>query len=769
MFVISNGCLVAQSTSPADSLDAIHYEIHIDTINFQAHSIGASATVTLTPLNGPVASIDLELINLTVTAAWLNGVPVSDFIQSDSLISIFPSITLFPGDTVNVRFDYQGVPFHESWGGFHFAGEYAFNLGVGISMIPHNLGKSWYPCVDNFTDRATYDVYCTLPAGKIAVGGGLLTEQIDNGNGLTTYHWNLAQPVPTYLSSLAVGNYAPVNDTFTGINGQVPINIYVRLQDTSKVAGTFVHLKQILAIFEDCLGPYSWDRIGYTATNLGAMEHATNIFVPYNTINGNTGYESLMAHELTHMWMGDNVTCSSAEEMWINEGWATFFQMYYRIPLYGDEAGFTQNMRTTHSDVLQFCHTPYGNGSYFPMNRIPQEYTYSHWSSYDRGSTIVQALRFYLGDSLFFETVKAFIGEYEFSPVSSYDMRDFMSEYTGFDMGGFFDNFVLHSGVPHYSVDSFAVGMNRKDLYDVTVFVKQKRKGPAFTGNHNIVEVMFMDEEWNRFTDTIHFSGQTGHSVKMAPFIPSVILMDPGEKMYDATTDNFKTIKTTGDYAFDKTFFTLNVESISDSAFVQATHNWAPPDSLKEPVAGLRLSDYRYWTINGIFPEDFQASGTFFYTTDGYLDDSLILSESDTAVILYRVSAHEDWQEIEFDKVGPWFIGNIKVHNLRPGEYTLAVKEAGVGSQEPCLPKKNGIEIYPNPSAGHFTILSRSQNGGAIHIFNESGKKVGEFPVKAGEEQHTWLPQGLSSGMYFIALYEKGEAHPVVNKVFFMD
>jgi aminopeptidase N len=761
--LVHSNFIIAQAVSPADNIDATHYEIRIHSIDFQAHSITASTTVTLTPLSDELSEISLDLINLDVTGVWLNGIQVTDFTQSDSLLTFLPSSPLQTGDTASVKIDYQGIPFHESWGGFHFSGEYAFNLGVGISTIPHNLGKSWYPCVDNFTDRATYDVYCTLPEGKMAVGGGVLAEVIGNGNGTSTYHWHLAQTIPTYLSSLAVGSYGVVSDTFSGINGQIPIDIYVRPADTGKVAGTFSHLKEILGIFEECMGPYPWDRVGYTGTAIGAMEHVTNIFVPHNTITGNLSNESLMAHELTHMWMGDNVTCSSAEEMWINEGWATFFQMYYRIPLYGDEQGFKQEMRLTHSGVMQYVHTPFGDGSYFPMNQIPQEYTYSHWSSYDRGSTIVQALRFYLGDSLFFEAVKDFTDEFAYSAASSYDMRDCMSDFTGIDMSGFFDNYVLMAGTPHYSLDSFVVGMNSEGMYDVTVHVKQKRKGPAFTGNGNIVEVMFMDENWNRYSDTIHFDGATGSTTKMVPFIPSVVMIDPEEKMCDATTDHYKTIKATGEYSYEKTFFTLDVESIVDSAFVRVTHNWAPPDSLWEPVAGMRLSPYRYWTIEGIFPEGFSATGTFFYSINGYLDDSLILSSSDTAVILYRKNAGEDWREIEFDKVGPWHIGNIMVHDLQPGEYTLAVKEAGVGSYEPDLPKKKIIEVYPNPSTDGFSFTLDIPTNGELFIFNEMGARVNSFLINEGQSQITWKPGGLPAGTYLVMLYDK-EGHNLEAK-----
>ncbi|NTV85034.1 MAG: T9SS type A sorting domain-containing protein, partial [Bacteroidales bacterium] len=472
-------------------------------------------------------------------------------------------------------------------------------------------------------------------------------------------------------------------------------------------------------------------------------------------ISGTTANEPTIAHELAHMWMGDLVTCASAEEMWINEGWATFFGMYYALALYDDEMGYKQEMRLKHGGVLQYCHTPNGDGSYFPLNQIPQQYTYG-MAAYDKGSTVCQAMRFYLGDSLFFETLKAFIDEYAFNDASSYDMRDFMTSYTGIDMDGFFGNFVLNSGTPHYSVDSFLLGDNKKDLYEVMVFVKQKRKGPAFTGDGNIMEVMFMDDNWNRYTDTIHFNGQNGVSTKSLPFSPSLVLVDPEEKMCDATTDNYRTIKTAGNYNFEKTFCSLEVVNISDSAFVQVTHNWAPPDGLKEPVAGLRLSDYRYWRIDGILPEGFQATGKFTYSATNYLDNTLITSSSDTLIILYRKGAMEDWQEIGFEKLGPWNVGNILVENLQAGEYTLAVKEYSVGSLETKPSKKNGIEVYPNPSSDSFNIFVKSEHKGEIRINNETGQIVDILTVVKGENKINWKPENLGAGNYYLQLVING-------------
>jgi hypothetical protein len=282
------------------------------------------------------------------------------------------------------------------------------------------------------------------------------------------------------------------------------------------------------------------------------------------------------------------------------------------------------------------------------------------------------------------------------------------------------------------------------------------------------MEVMFMDENWNRFTDTIHFNGLTGSSIKALPFSPTVALVDPEEKMCDATTDNYRIIKATGSYTFDKTFCTLEVENISDSAFVQVTHNWAPPDSLKVPVAGLRLSDYRYWRIDGIFPEGFQATGKFVYSVNSFLDNTLITSSSDTIMILYRRGAVEDWHEIEFQKIGPWNVGNIIVNDLQPGEYTLAVKEAGVGTSGYILPKKNILEIYPNPSADGYRIKINSDVPGELRIFNESGILVKSFLTQSGESKITWMPEGLAAGTYIVALNQENKGEPEIRKAIYL-
>ena len=735
----------------SDTLDAQHYFIHLTVTDFSGHEISGFSDVELSSKLDGIDEIKLELQDLTVDSVFVDDVLNPGFSHIGRTITIPLDNALSTGDNAMVRVYYHGEPFHENWGGFHYSGEYAFNLGVGFESIPHNLGKTWFPCIDDFHDRAFYDVYATVENTKDAVCGGLLVDVADNGNGTHTFHWKLNHTIPTYLASLAVGDYAKWEGVYSGINGDIPIEIWVKPNDSSKVDGSFEHLNEILSIYEDKFGPYRWERIGYVGTAIGAMEHVTNIAFPNFLISGGLNGESTMAHELAHMWFGDNATCASAEDMWINEGWAVFCEAIFREFLYS-KAEATDFIRGKHAEVLQFCHTPSGDGSYFPLNEIPQEITYG-MTAYQRGMTIAHTLRGYLGDDIFFGAMAAYNENFKHDYVSSYDMRDFLTSHTGTDMTDWFDAWVFHSGTPHFSVDSFAVTPTGNGA-DVTVFMKQKRHGPEYMANSNRVELSFMDSNWNLFSAKVRFDGETGNPVVQVPFVPEMVFCDLYEKTCDATTDYAQVVKEVGDLDFPETYFGLEVQSITDSAFVRVVHNWAPPDPMKNPIPGLTISDYRYWKVEGIFPEGFEATGRFWYNKNGYLDNGIIQSQEDSVVLVYRENTADDWHFINYTQVGIWSIGNFYVDNLQPGQYCIAVTDdtfVGITENKPVsLPL---LKVYRNPSSSTFKI--ETLQAGILKFYDIYGKTVDTIHVENGGQTIKWKPNNLPTGTYFVRMLSR--------------
>ncbi|PLX13590.1 MAG: hypothetical protein C0598_03255, partial [Marinilabiliales bacterium] len=701
--------------------------------------------------------IALELINLTTDSVFVNGVS-HIFSHNDGIIQIPLTSQISENDTLEVRVFYHGQPFHESWGGFHFSGDYAFNLGVGFESIPHNLGKSWFACIDDFTDRASYDVYATVSNDKKAVGGGVLMGTVDNGDGTTTWHWQLNQKIPTYLASLSTGDYYFHSDLYYGLEDTIPISIYSRPQDSLKIAASFTNIKTITQIFENHFGPYPFDRIGITATALGAMEHATNISYPYSGFSGNSTYEWWYTHELSHMWFGDMVTCSTAEDMWLNEGWATFCQIFYTEDLYGHEE-FKLGMREKHKEVMKETHI-IDNG-YYALNNIPQEYTYGS-TAYDKGAVVTNALKTYLGDSIFFDAVRAFLQNFAYQSVSSIQMRDFLSQHTGINMNGFFDNWVFNPGTPLYSFDSTSINQAGNSFH-VNIYPNQKRKGYDFIGDDNILQIAYLKSNYQLEYDTIHFSGKSGYSVKTLDYEPLAIIMDADEMMMDATTDNYKVFHEEEAFIFPDTYFKLTISQLQDSAFIQATHNWAGPDSLKNEVQGLRISKERFWTINGYLTDGFQAEGRFYYDNSSSFDSELILSETDSVVILYRENAGDEWHIVPQYRNGIWSIGYIFVEDLQLGEYTLGVYNLSVGKNENS--EKQSYKVYPNPSRGELNFSFPQKGKYLVKLKDESGKSMDSIQFSGNTKK--WVPKiNNLNGAYILYIYESGTLISIRKVIF---
>lgn len=748
----------------SDTLDATNYEIHLNEVNTTDQTLSAQTFVTLVSKVDDLQQLTLELLDLTVDQVFVDGVEVNDFTHANPMLYIPLSTAINTGDTVIAEISYHGQPFHEDWGGFHWSGDYAFNLGVGFISDPHNLGKAWFPCIDDFHDRAIYEIFVTAEDPKMGVCGGTLLNVIDNGDGTTTYHWKLHDDIPTYLASVAVGKYVNVPSVFESVSGEeIPIGIYVKPSDTAKVAGSFETLNPILEAFENFFGPYQWERVGYVGTAIGAMEHSTNIAYPHFCITGNLSYESLFAHELSHQYFGDLITCASAEDMWLNEGWAVFCESLYREAIYSPEA-YHEDMFGRHKSVLQSAHI--SDGDYYAVYGIPTEITYGT-TVYQKGALVTHTLRHYMGDDLFFPAVQAYIGEFKFDYASSWDMRDFFSNHSGMDLTDFFDAWVFSPGFPEFSIDSVNV-QTAGDSYEVTVYAKQKWKGPAGLANSNRVEVTFMDGQWNTETLLMEFSGETGSQTFTTNINPAVVMMDYHDKAADATTDLNLTITETGDLNLYDVFAKLHVSDLpeNDSVFVRLTHRWVPPDSLKQPVQGLILSDYHHWRVDGIFPEGTDMAGSFMYNKYNNLDNTLMEDPNDSLVIMYRSSPETDWQSVDSEMMGSPFVGYYKVFDLQKGDYTLAVWDDEVVNVGELSGEEQGsLRVFPNPANEMVTLETSFDGNFVIRVFDSSGRFVDKLAGKADHSPIRWHTGDLPKGTYLLKMEDEAGLQLATRKL----
>ena len=726
----------------SDTIDVIHYEVNLDVLNLPAKILKGRTDVEFLVRQPSLQNIVLELKQMQVDSVKSQeGIPL-EFMRSGDRLNITLATPVTPVDTTLISIWYHGVPFSESWGGFHFTSTYAFNLGVGFQSIPHNLGKAWFPCVDDFKDRALYDYHVRVAVNHKAVCGGLLQSVTANGDGTHTFHWHTNQTIPTYLASVAVGPYELVSDIFNGMEDDIPVTYYVRPADTGKVQGTFQNMNTIAAAYESRFGPYPFSRIGITGTALGAMEHSENIFYPNSSISGSPAGEWLYAHELSHMWFGDKVTCASAEDMWLNEGWARWCEILFTEMLYG-EAEAEDYYKELHYSVLRNTHIT--DGGFRALSPMPQEYTYGS-TVYDKGAVVAHSLRYYMGDSLFFNGVRSYLQQYAYNSANSYQLRDALEASSGMDLNGFFDFFVFTPGFTHYSVDSFNLILTCGN-YRTVVYMKQKLRSAQTYAQDCRVDLSFMNSNREIETYQVNFSGAAGSDTVLLRWEPILVMPDIHHHLADATTDEIKTISTTGTYDFVNTFCKVNVTQVNDSAFIRVTHNWVAPDSLFVEQPGLTLSSNHYWSIEGIFPPGFSAKGNFSYNRN-VLDGDIITNQNDSIVLLYRPGTYSDWLPVDFTQTGIWQLGTLTVNDLKPGQYTFAIwDEMYVGNND-IDSNHSLLHIFPNPAKDTFTIQTSWTQPSKLIIYNSAGKRVYSTKVNSHEE----LRWSGEPGTYIITL-----------------
>ncbi|HLN52308.1 MAG TPA: M1 family aminopeptidase, partial [Lentimicrobium sp.] len=443
------------------------------------------------------------------------------------------------------------------------------------------------------------------------------------------------------------------------------------------------------------------------------------------------------------MWFGDKVTCASAEDMWLNEGWARWCEILFTEMLYGQEAADAY-FKDLHYSVLRYTHTT--DGGFRALSPMPQEYTYGS-TVYDKGGIVAHTLRHYMGDSLFFAGVQNYLSQYAYDDADSYQLKGALEEASGMDLGDFFDFFVFTPGFTHYSVDSFNL-IPTCGNYRAVVYMKQKLRGTDTYADNCRVDLTFMDRSGNKETYQVNFPGIADSVIVPITLEPVLVMPDFYYRLADATTDEAKTIGAPGTYDFENTFCKVNVVNTSDSAFIRVTHDWVAPDSLFVPQEGLTLSTSHYWSIDGILPGGFSAKGIFSYNRN-LLDGDILTNANDSLVILYRQGTAYDWQPVNFTQTGPWQLGTLTVDNLQPGQYTLAVwDEMYVGTTQLLLNEKL-LHLFPNPAKDTFTIQTGVDVPSRLVIHNASGRLVHEQKISKREEVR-WHGD---PGTYIITLY----------------
>lgn len=289
--------------SRSDTADLLALQLEIDTRDFanqQLHGVARyqiAAKLTFSTLR-------FDLIGFDVDSVISNGNYLT-FSQSGEYLTVSSSVQ--SGDTVSWVIYYGGATTEDAsgWGGIHHDGAYNYNLGVGFAANPHVYGRSLFPCFDNFVEKSVLEeMNIITDSSLVGLSNGLLHSVDTLSNDDLVWRWKGNAPLPSYLVSLAVGDYHKQSWIHDGKRFEV----YGLAQDTANMSAGFINLNAIYDAFVEEFGPYRFEKVGYALTITGAMEHAGMIHLPRNLANASLQGEDIIAHELAHMWFGNAVT-----------------------------------------------------------------------------------------------------------------------------------------------------------------------------------------------------------------------------------------------------------------------------------------------------------------------------------------------------------------------------------------------------------------------------------------------------------------------------
>ncbi len=696
----------------SDTIDVIHTDLHLDFTQWSEQTLQASASIHLEILLDGVETFVFDLEAFTIDSVFINGL-TAGWEHNPPLLVITPETPANTGEIYEVEIHYHGEPQEDAsgLGGFYWQNDFAYNIGVGIDADPHSFGRAWFPCFDNFVERSTYSLSVLTNGARTAYCGGMPEPPIEVGQDSLLSVWNIEETLPSYLLSVSVGNYVRSELTFEGLERDIPVWIAAQPQDTTAALNSFSSLLVCLQGYEHYYGPYAWERVGYVIVpfSSGAMEHAMNIAYPALAANGTQTFAWVMAHEVAHSWWGNLLTCSSQEDMWINEGFATYSEALYYEYLEGEEA-YADYMRSKHKEVLTRAHVR--DGEWLALSPIAHEVTYGA-HTYDKGAVVVHNLRGSMTDD-FFPALQGILQDRAFSSISSDELRDDLSEYTEADLHSFFEQWVFQPGFPDFRIGSLSTTQNSNG-YTVTVAIDQHLFHAPEYYNEVPLQLSFIGNDYGEevFTMNVMANGAQTIIETELPEVPHHIVINRNEAIFQSVLAEEKMVSSNGTNNFSNAEFRFTFSEVleGDSIWMRVENHWSPVDDPNGQVE-FAMSTDRFWRIRSSSNSTFTASCRVRYygnpSSNNYYDTEFFSQMTqeglpeDSLVLVYRPQPDSPWQLLEDFTVNPQgsstdYDGRIDFPFVGDGDYAWAYKTGLTSVVEKHL-GEDAI-LYPNPTS----------------------------------------------------------------------
>ncbi len=423
-------------TAAMEEYDVTFYDLDLE-LDPVFKILTGSVSTTAVVLADSLAMVELHLDqNMVVTEVRSAGSPVT-FTHANDLLDIDLERTYLQGEAFTVTVDYSGDP-----EGDYFGWDTYDNQPLVWSLSEPYGAREWWPCKDLNTDKAdSAYIDVTVPDPLIVAGNGLLQDTSVPEEGKTTYHWRELYPICTYLVSVTAHPFAEIDDVYIGLQDEsMPLTHFVVQDKVGAATSGYAATPTMIHTFALAYGEYPFINEKYGHAHFpwgGGMEHQTCSSMAYNYY-----YETFVAHELSHQWFGDMITCADFHHIWLNEGFATWSEAYWLEQSQGEAA--------YHSKMNERKY--FGSGSVYVPDASDFNVIFNYWTTYAKAAWVVHMLRHVMGDADFFAALAAYRQAYAFSSANTEQFQAVCESVSGLALGSFFNQWIYGQYYPQYEV-----------------------------------------------------------------------------------------------------------------------------------------------------------------------------------------------------------------------------------------------------------------------------------------------------------------------------
>ena len=446
-----------------------NYDITYHKLEFNVdpaiYFISGKITTTYTALAN-MNTLTFDLSNtLIVSSVKINNVSLAYTQNTNELIITLPT-TQLSGAQATVEVIYSGAPPQNGFFAFTSSTHGPSNTPVIYTLSEPFGARDWWPCKQDLNDKINnIDVYITAPSQYVSVSNGVEPEApVINGN-LKTTHFRHNYPIPAYLICMAVTNYTIINQTAGSAPNTYPIINYIYPEsDNSSLRTQILQTPLLLNYYSTLLEnyPFANEKYGHAQFGWGGgMEHTTVSFMV------NFGRQ-LIAHEMAHQWFGDKITCGTWKDIWLNEGFATYFAAL-AVENFDGPAAFVSEK----ANMIGLI-TSSANGSVYlsDAEALIVDRIFDYRLTYNKGAMVLHMLRFKLGDAVFFQGLRNYLADSNlaFKYAITANLKSHLEAVYGSSLTEFFNDWVYNQGYPIYNitVQNTAVGQAKITVSQTT-------------------------------------------------------------------------------------------------------------------------------------------------------------------------------------------------------------------------------------------------------------------------------------------------------------